>query len=66
MTEVLAHLPWPLAIGLTLMVLLALALRRWGGAFGLRAGAMLAWLGFLVALAWAGLALYDAMALLQS
>ena len=65
MTEVLAHLPWPLAIGLTLVVLIALALRRWGGAFGLRAGALLAWLGFLVALAWAGFALHDAIALLQ-
>lgn len=65
MTEVLAHLPWPLAIGLTLMVLIALALRRWGGSFGLRAGAVLAWLGFAIALAWAGLALYDAIALLQ-
>lgn len=64
MTDVLPYLPWGLAFGLLVLVLVALGLRRWGGRRGMVAGAVLAWLACGLAALWAGSSLLEAITLL--
>jgi hypothetical protein len=61
MMDVLPHLPWATAAALAGLLVLALALRQWGGPGAARAGGVLIGLALLAALAWVGIALLDAM-----
>ena len=61
MIDALPHLPWTMAAALAGLLVLALALRQWGGPAATRAGGVLIGVALLAAAAWAGLALLDAM-----
>jgi hypothetical protein len=61
--EILPLLHWNYAGALVALVLAGLALRRWGGAAGGRIGTVTVWLVIVLAAAWAGASLYDALML---
>ena len=64
MMDVLPHLPWHLAAGLAVLVLVGLALRRRGGKAAV-AGAIAIWLAFALAAAWVVSSLRAALVLLH-
>ena len=64
MMDVLPYLSWDLAVGLALLLAASLAIRRWGGAAGLRLGAALVWGAMILAAIWAGFSIYQAATLL--
>ncbi|MBR0658813.1 hypothetical protein [Neoroseomonas oryzicola] len=62
--DVLPLLSWHLAGGFLALVLLGLALRRYGGGAVARVGAVLVWLAVIATAAWAGASLYDGLMIL--